>query len=183
MTLANRITMFRVVMIPVFALLVFYYSRDRDHLRFIALGVYVAAAVSDFLDGFVARRLNQHSKLGARLDPLADKLIVNLGFVLVAANPEFDPGIPLWFPVIILTRDVAIVMGAFLINEYFGPAKVQPRVWGKITTAFPMSAMIAVLLQLSLTPYLLAATLGFTLISMADYVYFGSRQALQRDTV
>lgn len=170
-------------MIPVFALLVFYYTRERDHLRFIALAVYVAAAISDSLDGYVARRLNQHSKLGARLDPLADKLIVNLGFVLVAANPDFDPGIPLWFPVIILGRDVVIVMGAFLINEYFGPVKVHPRIWGKITTVFQMSAMISVLLQLFLTPYLLAATLGFTFISMADYLYFGMRQALLRDTV
>jgi len=119
--------------------------------------------------------------LGARLDPLADKLIVNLGFVFIAANPHFDPDVPLWFPVLILTRDVVIVMGAYLINERIGPLKVNPRLSGKLTTIVQMSTLIGVLLAVPFLDYLIAATLILTLVSMADYLYWGLTRAAARN--
>ena len=168
-------------MVPVFLSCVFCYSREREWLRYLALAVYAMAALSDVADGYVARRLNQHSRLGARMDPLADKLIVNLGFVFMAANSQFEPDVPMWFPVIVLTRDVVIVMGAYLINEYFGPVKVKPRVSGKMTTVFQMSTLIAVLLGVFFVNYLIALAVFFTFVSMADYVYVGIRQANLRN--
>lgn len=183
MTAANRITLFRLVMVPVFLVCVFFYTESRDSLRFAALGVYFLAALSDFVDGYVARHFKQHTKLGARLDPLADKLMVNLGFVFVAANDQFSPGIPMWFPVIILVRDIVIVMGAYLINERIGPVKVMPRWSGKCTTFFQMATLIAVLLQVPFLAYVIALTLIFTMISMADYLYWGVQQAKTRNAV
>jgi len=181
-TLANRITFFRVLTIPVFVLLIFCYTRERDWLRLVALGIYGVAALSDAIDGYIARHYNQSSKLGARLDPLADKLIINLGLVFLASNPQFDPAIPLWFPVLVLGRDVAIVMGAFIINEYFAPVKVKPRWSGKATTALQMSTLIAYLLPVFFAPGLLYATAVLTVFSFVDYMYAGSMQVLKRDS-
>lgn len=181
MTTANRITLLRLMVVPVFLLFVFLYTPEREGLRFAALAVYAVAALSDAADGYVARHWHQRSRLGARLDPLADKLIVNLGFVFIAANPHFDPDVPLWFPVLILTRDVVIVMGAYLINERIGPLKVNPRVSGKLTTIVQMSTLIGVLLAVPFLDYLIAATLILTLISMADYLYWGLKQAAARN--
>jgi len=168
-------------MIPVFALLIFCYTRERDWLRWVALGVYAVAALSDIIDGYIARNYNQGTRLGARLDPLADKLIINLGLVFLAGNEHFDPAVPMWFPVVVLTRDVCIVMGAFLVNEYFGPLKVRPRFSGKATTVFQMSTLIAFLLPVPFAPHLLYGTAVITIMSFADYMYSGSKQVVKQD--
>ncbi len=180
-TIANKITIFRVLMIPVFVVLVYCYTQEREWLRHIALGVYVSASLSDILDGYVARRLNQRTAFGARLDPLADKLIVNLGFVFLAANEQFEPAIPLWFPVCVLSRDIIIVMGAYTINEYFGPVVVKPRWTGKATTVCQMSTLIAFLLGVPFAPHLLLLTLAVTVFSLLDYVYAGCVQAFVKN--
>jgi cardiolipin synthase (CMP-forming) len=180
LTLANKITFFRLFMIPVFVVLIYSYTPDRVWCRHVALVVYFFSAVSDSLDGFLARRMNQQTRLGARLDPLADKLIVNLGFVFLAANPYFNEVVPMWFPAVILGRDVAIVMGAWTINEFFGPVKVLPRVLGKATTVFQMSTLIGVLLGVGFADWLLFATVVLTVLSFADYLYAGTMQVLRR---
>lgn len=185
MTLANRITFFRVFMIPVFCGLVFTYSAEREWIRWTALGVYIAAGVSDVLDGFIARRWNQHSRLGMRLDPLADKLIVNLGFVFLAANPDLYDVLPRWFmavPVVILLRDVVIVIGSLLITTKFGPTQFIPSVIGKMTTFFQMSTIILILLKVWFAYYFIFATLVFTMLSLVDYFTWGTRLAAARKT-
>lgn len=168
-------------MIPVFVVLVYCYTQEREWLRHAALAVYVAASLSDILDGYIARRFNQRTAFGARLDPLADKLMVNLGFVFLAANEQFEPAVPMWFPAVVLGRDIIIVMGAYTINEYFGPVKVKPRWTGKVTTIFQMSTLIGLLLGVWFSPYLMAATLVITAISLADYVFVGCMQAFAKD--
>lgn len=184
MTLANQITLFRVFMIPVFSVLVYAYSHEREWARWAALAVYFLAGISDLLDGYIARRYNQHSKLGMRLDPLADKLIVNLGFVFIASNPVFYedvlPGWFMWVPVLILTRDVSIVAGSLAITTRVGPTRFQPRRLGKYTTFAQMTTIIAILLKISIAYYFILATLALTMVSFADYLYSGTRYALSR---
>lgn len=180
-TIANKITILRVLLIPVFLVLIYCYTPDREWLRHVALGVYITAALSDILDGYVARRFNQRTAFGARLDPLADKLIVNLGFVFLAVNPTFSAVVPMWFPVVVLVRDAIIVLGAFAINEYFGPMKVKPRWTGKATTVFQMSTLIGVLLGVWFAPQLLLVTMAVSVASLLDYIYAGCMQALARD--
>lgn len=180
-TLANRITFFRLFAVPVFCLLIFFYAPEREWLRWAALALYALAGLSDALDGFVARRLNQRSELGARLDPLADKLTINLGLVFVASNAHFEPAIPLWFPVIVLTRDIVIVLGALLINEFYGPVRVKPRISGKITTVLQIATLIGFLLGVSFAPELMTLALVATLFSFADYIWEGTRQANHLD--
>lgn len=183
MTLANRITIGRLVLVPVFVVLIMTYTRDEQWLRYAALGVFVAAAVSDGIDGFIARAYNQKTKLGAVLDPLADKLLINLALVFLAVNDELRTPIPAWFPVIILGRDVIIVIGAYLINEYFGPVRARPHISGKLTTAFQMALIIAVLLELP--PHfvwgILYVTLAVAIVSFADYLRAGIKQVGNED--
>ena len=171
-------------MIPVFCVLVHAYSYEREWARWAALTVYVLAGLSDLLDGFIARRFKQHSKLGMRLDPLADKLIVNLGFVFIAANPVlYDDVLPTWFmwvPIVVLARDVGIVLGSFLITTRIGPTRFQPRRLGKYTTFAQMSTIIAILLKWGVAYYFILATLFFSIVSFSDYLYSGTRFALSR---
>jgi cardiolipin synthase (CMP-forming) len=180
-TLANRITLFRLVMVPVFAGLIISYREDAPWIRHLALGVYVLAALSDALDGFVARAYNQKTKLGAVLDPLADKLMINIGFVFIAVNENFHGQIPLWFPVVILLRDATIVIGAYLINEYYGPVRVRPRITGKLTTVFLMSLMVGVLFGVRFVHTLLVIALIMLAVSYVDYLRDGIKQIGNED--
>lgn len=181
MTLANRITIVRLLLVPVFVVLVMAYTQAQWWIRFLALGVFLAATISDSLDGIIARAYNQKTRLGAVLDPLADKLLINIAFVVLAVNREFKTFIPWWAPVIILSRDVIIVLGSYLINEFFGPVRIRPRFLGKLTTSLQMASIIAVLLELPIAYPLLMAVVGFTVVSLFDYVHVGVKQVGNED--
>ncbi|MFA6243095.1 MAG: CDP-alcohol phosphatidyltransferase family protein [Candidatus Hydrogenedentales bacterium] len=183
MTLANRITIGRLVLIPVFIVLIMSYTREAPWFRIAALVTFIVAAISDGVDGFVARAYNQKSKLGAVLDPLADKLLVNLAFVFLAVNDQLRTPIPAWFPVVILSRDAIIVIGAYLINEYFGPVRVKPQVSGKLTTTLQMALIISVLLELNgrFIMGLLIGTLVVSVFSFVDYLRAGVKQVGNED--
>lgn len=180
-TLANRITILRLVLIPVFNVLVVSYTPDKPWFRYLALSVFVIAALSDALDGFVARAYNQKTRLGAVLDPLADKLLLNLAFVFLAVNENFAEPVPMWVPVLILSRDAIIVLGSYLLNEFYGPLRVRPRISGKLTTALQMATIVAVLLQLTFAYELLVVMIVVTVISFFDYVYEGVRRIGSED--
>ncbi len=182
MTLANRITVLRLLMGPIFAVALFHCSPEREWLRYAALAIYAAAALSDFVDGYIARRFGQETKLGERLDPLADKITINLGFIFVAANEYFQPGIPAWFPVVVLGRDAIMVVAAYIIHTRVRPIKIKPRLLGKLTTITQITTLVAALLQWPFTPQLVYLALAATLLSFADYVYIGLCQA-RRATV
>jgi len=180
-TLANRITLFRLAVVPVFCGMVYLCAPDRTGLRHLAMALYAAAAVSDALDGYVARRFGQVSALGRRLDPLADKLLVNLGLVFMAGNPAFEPAVPLWFPGAVLARDVLIVLGAWLINELYGPVRVRPRPSGKITTAVQMTTMTVLLIGWGWSVWLMWATVLCSVWSLGDYLLFGWTQVNEKE--
>lgn len=183
MTLANRITIGRLVLIPVFVVFIMSYTREQPWYRIAALATFVVASVSDGVDGFVARAYNQKTKLGMVLDPLADKLLINIAFVFLAVNQQLTTPVPPWFPVVILSRDAIIVIGAYLINEYYGPVRAAPHITGKLTTAFQMALIISVLLELhgKFVTGLLYATLVVSIISFAVYLYAGVKQVGNED--
>lgn len=176
MTLANRITLFRLVLIPVFCLLIFCYTESREYLRFAALGVYLLAVISDGVDGYIARHWDQQTQLGTRLDPMADKLLVNLGLVFLAANESLIHNIPRGFPVFVLTRDLAIVLVAYAIHRKKGTVHVQPSMLGKLTTVVQFCTVIAVLLQWPQVTFFMWATVVFTLASGMGYLHTAVQQ-------
>jgi len=182
-TIPNLLTCFRLFLIPVFLTVICFYSEGEDYLRYIAFTICVIAIITDLLDGYIARKFNLCSEMGARLDPLADKLAVNLGLVFVAANNSFKYSIPLWFPPLVLFRDIVLVLGTCLINKKLTQVKVTPSFLGKITS-FTLSLYTAiVLLQIKiLTSLFLIFGVALVLLSLFDYLKVGVQFALKYKT-
>src|SRR5512145_3132058 len=129
LTIANLLTVLRLILIPVFVTAIYYQ-------RFTwALVVFLVAAITDGLDGLVARSLNQKTQLGEVLDPMADKLLLVTAFVILSL-PRFtltDP-IPFWLTAVVISRDVIIVLGAAVINMTTGFSRFRPSIPGKLNT-------------------------------------------------
>ncbi len=182
MTLANKLTWGRIAAIPVIAAgMVLYRQGETDWLRHAVIVLFCASILTDVLDGAVARGLNQRTKLGAFLDPLADKLLINISFIFMAVQDEFAAAIPRWVPPIILGRDVLIVLGARIALGLSGRRMFNPRLLGKLTTGFQMATILAALLGAPFAYRLTLAMVVLTIASCADYVWSGSRIALARE--
>jgi cardiolipin synthase len=183
MTWANRITIGRILLIPVFVGLLLYYAEtDRagqadERLRIAAFAVFLAAAVSDGIDGYLARHWNQRSRLGAVLDPLADKLLVfsallTLSLVTYRSIPSF----PLWFCILVISRDALLAVGAVTLRYLHHPVEVRPHWTGKVATAIVFAAICAALLKLPCVEPLAWAGGLFVFASTVFYVRDGMRQ-------
>src|SRR4026208_381888 len=105
LNLPNCLTLFRILTIPVFLELLAY------HFFWEALLVFAIGGFTDFLDGFVARRMNQQTAVGAYLDPVADKLLIVTSFIMLGSMD----GIPVWLAVIVVARDILILLGYGII--------------------------------------------------------------------
>ena len=189
MTTANKITIVRIALIPAFVLMAIYYGQGvqqgdpQEWQRFTAIAIFLVAAVSDGLDGYVARRYNQRSALGVILDPIADKgLLLSAIITLSISNwNESDPNygkFPLWFPVLVITRDVVILVGSIVLHLLNGRVEVRPSWTGKVATVLQMAAIAWVMLQFTFLrlPYVVLAAAVFTFISGVVYVTNGVRQ-------
>ncbi len=179
MTTANKVTVFRILLVPFFVDQILEFRDDgQDWHRWLALATFAAVAVMDGVDGFIARRFNQRSELGAVLDPLADKLLLVSAIVTLSLNhTRLDP-IPRWLTFPILTRDVLLVVGAVLIHYTVGSAKVRPRWTGKTATVLQMATVIWTLLKWpqSFQTWLAAAAATLTLASGFQYLWDGMQQ-------
>jgi cardiolipin synthase len=122
--LANALTLLRIVLAPAF--LVLYVQEDRVR----ALAAFAAAAATDVLDGLVARALRQHTRLGAVLDPVADKVLAACALFALAAARR----LPLWLPLLVVSRDLAQLLGAALLRGLSRPVPLVPTRIGKYTT-------------------------------------------------
>ncbi|MSU32321.1 MAG: CDP-alcohol phosphatidyltransferase family protein [Pedosphaera sp.] len=150
MTTANKITLFRTLLVPVFVYAFLCFREDGIlWVRWVCLGTFAVVAILDGVDGFVARRFHQKSELGGVLDPLADKLLLVSGIVLLALPENRLERLPIWLPLIILTRDVLLVIGWGVIQSTCGSVNVRPRISGKISTVVQMVVLIWALLGLS----------------------------------
>ncbi len=162
-------------MIPVFVALLLVYRPDADleAVRIAAFVVFVVAAASDGIDGFIARHYDQKTRLGALLDPLADKLLMNISFVFLAALDKFATTVPLWVPVLILGRDITITGGSYLLAKHLGPLRPRPRILGKLATWAHSVAIAAVVINLPHAFEILMVTVIISVFSMADYLLHG----------
>jgi CDP-diacylglycerol--glycerol-3-phosphate 3-phosphatidyltransferase len=154
MTTANKITLTRIFMIPLFVLMAVYYGQSvgrgepLEWLRYTAIAIFVIAAASDGIDGYIARRYHQRSRLGVILDPIADKgLLITALITLSVTNWHYE--LPTWFPIFVIARDVIVVMGAVVLHLLNGTVKIKPIWSGKAATALQMVALSFVLLQLN----------------------------------
>ena len=190
MTTANKITVVRILMIPAFVTMAIYYGQSiqrHDPLewqRFTAIAIFLIAAVSDGLDGYIARRYKQRSALGAILDPIADKGLLLSGIITLSISnwSEVDPDhgrFPAWFPVLVITRDAVILVGAIILHYFIGnKMRIKPSWSGKVATVCQMCAIAWVMLQLHFLPLIFVVFVAgiFTLVSGVIYVMEGVRQ-------
>jgi cardiolipin synthase len=171
-TLANQVTLLRMLLIPAFVLLVVY-----GYFGW-ALTVFVAAGVTDALDGLIARLAHQKTDLGAWLDPAADKLLLVTAFVvLTLPNLGLVNRIPIWLTILVISRDVGIVLTVAIVSLALGPRTFKPSLLGKAATAFFIVTCVVVMYYnyLGTTSVVVDTciwvSLAITLVSGIDYVF------------
>src|SRR6266850_6908319 len=181
-TVPNMLTVFRMVLIPVFVSLLFYQ-------RFIlALCVFILAGVTDGLDGLLARRFDQQSQLGTILDPIADKLLLVTAFVVLSMRGVFHPPlpkhlpVPFWVTVAVISRDVFIMIGAAAINIMTGFRGFRPSWLGKLNTTVQIGGITAIMFAASVPyytgyylPTVYVAVFAMAVFSGLHYVFFVSK--------
>ncbi len=173
LNLANRLSVSRLLFVPAIAILFIYYSPERDYLRYVTVAAFGLAALTDALDGFIARVWGQRTRLGSFIDPIADKLLINVAFIFLSVHDSLPVTIPAWAVVVILARDIFIVMGAWYLHEFHGPLVVRPSLLGKITTMFQMTTVLWTLLAWPFATALWQITVGVTVLSLLDYARLG----------
>ncbi len=171
-TIANQLTMLRLLLIPAFVILTLYGEFGW------ALATFGLAALTDALDGLAARTAGQKSDLGAWLDPAADKLLLVTTFVvLTLPNIGLVNRIPIWLTILIISRDVGIVLTVAIVNLAIGPRTFRPSPLGKAATAIFMLVCVVVMFfnYLGRTSIVVDAaiwvSLIITLASGVDYVW------------
>ena len=175
LTFANKVTVGRILIVPFFIATVLYYSPERDDLRWVALGLFITAVISDLVDGYIARTHHQKTKAGAVLDPLADKLLLISAFVCLYQVGQYFPVIsfPMWLVVALISRDVILLLGAMIIQLITGKLDINPNRWGKATAFFQIVCVLGVLLQIKMSSLVWSVTLLVTVISGIIYIREG----------
>lgn len=178
LTFANKVTLCRILIVPFFIVTMLYYSLERDYLRFLALGIFLLAVVTDIIDGYIARVRHQKSQAGALLDPLADKLLLMSAFICLykmrdALGEIGGVMFPLWVVSIFISRDVILLLGSMIIYLVHHKLDIMPTKWGKATTFFQILCILGVLLQWQFSLVLWSAAVIVTVISGVGYIRKG----------
>ena len=178
MNLANRITIARIVSVPLFVGALLYGPPEHPYLYWTATGIFLAACISDALDGWLARRRHEMTELGSYIDPIADKLLLLSGFLSLSLIPDLPAAMhmPAWVTIPVLSRDIVILIGAMILFFTTGQLKPKPIFIGKVTTVVQMITLAAALMMLPepLRLLLNGATVLFTIWSGVLYVRMGS---------
>ena len=140
LTTANQLTILRIVFVPVFIILLVYHELGW------AFGTFVAAAITDVLDGLIARRFGQKTSIGAVLDPIADKLMMTSSILILSLpQMEFQTMIPRWLMIVIIFRDVFILLVSLVVVLMVGWRVFTPSLYGKASTVMQVLTVLAVL--------------------------------------
>jgi cardiolipin synthase len=153
MTLANKITVARICLIPIFVWSAWTYgssvlrSSPSEGLRVFATAIFSLAALTDGLDGFVARRWNQRTRLGSILDPIADKGLM-FGAMIALSSSGWRPSLPWFFPCIVIGRDLLLGIGFLTLAKLTRRLEVRPSWTGKTATVLQIVCILWVLLRI-----------------------------------
>lgn len=175
-TMANFFSMVRILLVPVFLYMVI----QQKALE--ALVIFLAASLTDVLDGMAARTFHQRTKIGGLLDPAADKLLMTAAIIVLSIPSLSQPNtIPLWLTILIISRDLAIVTSAFALFKLRGQKSFPPSFMGKTSTVCQMGIIVLVLFLnvLKTSPsfllWLYILTFATTLVSGVQYGIWGYR--------
>jgi len=166
MNLPNKLTVFRVILIPFFVLFLLLDLTAYD--KWIALAIFIIASLTDFLDGYIARKYHLVTNFGKFMDPLADKLLVCSALIcLIELNR-----IPAWIVIVIIAREF-IISGFRLVASDNGVV-IAASYWGKFKTTFQIVMICLMIADLSplyfVTQLVMWIALALTVISLADYL-------------
>ena len=171
LNIPNALTLLRLLLIPVFLIASF------RGMFLAALVVFITAAVTDILDGMIARRLNQRSRIGAILDPAADKAMMICGYLYYTFASNFRLGIPRWLTFTVFARDFLIIAFAYLLYTRVRVTRFPPSAAGKTSTVLQAVTLGMVIGVNAFAPRLVwvaelmfRAALLITLISGGDYI-------------
>lgn len=171
MNIPNRLTILRVIMIPLFVVAMLWGSLPFSN--YIAGGIFIFACVTDFFDGYLARKYNQITVFGKFMDPLADKLLVCAALICFLA--EENPEMPVWAVIIIISREF-IISGFRLVAAEKG-VTIAASYWGKVKTFVQMAMSIVLIFHFAhpvfriVDPVLIYSSVVLTIISLVDYIY------------
>lgn len=171
MTIPNLLTIVRVLLTPLLVILLLEERLSE------ALIVFIVAGVTDGLDGLIARLYKQKSRLGAFLDPLADKILLATTYVILAVLNL----VPNWLTVIVLSRDLLILLGVFVLFMQDLPFEIRPTFASKLTTCAQIITAIVVMAEALASPHpllknvLFHLTAAVTIISWGQYMVRGVR--------
>ncbi len=177
--LANNITIARILLIPFFVEMMIKYNQaaplQGEHFRLAATIIFLVAAVSDALDGFLARHRHQVTELGKALDPIADKLLLLTGIILLSLKGHLTQ-LPLWFVITVFSRDIIITLGALMLHLYQGKVRIAPSLIGKGTTVAQMTTVMWILLGFPHPEWVWRFAGLLTVISCFTYIFAGVKQ-------
>ena len=172
LTLANQLTILRIMLVPAFVLLLVYQRLGT------ALLVFLVAGITDALDGLAARLSGQRTSLGAWLDPMADKLLLVTTFIMLTLPAvPLTNHLPVWLTVLVISRDVVIVAFVAIVNLAVGPRTFTPSLLGKSATAcFILTSVVILYFNYRRETSILVdigiwTSLTLTLLSSADYFF------------
>jgi cardiolipin synthase len=169
MNVPNSLTILRILLIPVY---IGFMTYGKYGLALLAL---LVAGLTDAIDGPIARKLNQRTRLGTFLDPLADKLLLTSGFISLSMLHL----VPSWLVILVVSRDIILLLGTAVAHVTNTTIDITPTFLGKGTTLLQLSYVLLVVLLtwrgfgLSVLTPLLVVMVGFTLASGLHYLYRG----------
>jgi len=159
-SLATGFTLARIILVPVFIFVLYLPIERRE---WIAAFVFCIAALTDAFDGYFARKYNATTRIGALLDPIADKLLVISALIFLIGK-----GVPAWMAWILIAREFAIIGLRLIISP---EEMISPSLFGKLKTALEMIGIVGVLLHLNLAWYVLFAAVVCSIVSAAQYFW------------
>ncbi len=177
MNLPNKLTLFRVLLIPVFVVVLIFYKEmgvDLETARYISVFIFVLASCTDAVDGYIARKYNLITNFGKFMDPLADKLLVTSAMISMIGLPS-NVAMPSWVVVIVIAREFIIT--GFRLVAAEKKIVIAAGFWGKIKTVTQMVMITVLLLDFDGMFFiwagyiLIGLSVIFTIISAADYIF------------
>lgn len=173
MNIPNLLTLFRILLVPIFVILLIYGQ------TFYAFLVFMIAGVTDALDGFIARVFRQKTVLGAYLDPIADKLLLVSSYIVLAIISIIPP----WLAVLVISRDIFILTGVAILFLNHKSFEIRPTLLGKVSTFFQLTTIVIALSValplLALQPFLTGSiylSAALTILSGFHYAFIWVRQ-------
>ena len=180
LSLPNKISISRILIIPLLVFCIMQVQHN-NHYRYACILVMLFIGLSDILDGYIARRRNEITKLGTYLDPVADKLVLVISFIILSSDRIWpEPRLPDWIPTVIVCRDLLLIFGTIALLLITGRVNCQPTILGKASTILQIIAIISVFIgnyvPLSTLFTIWWIAVIFTSASGLFYIYKGVKQ-------